>query len=247
MPNRSKNIVGPCPDKPVAERCTACILDTSDYFSGLSVAAKLEMQSVLKLKSYGKRQTLYTEGSPSAYLYILLSGEAKICKSLADGRQQIHKIASIPGDLIACEDYFLEAHCSSAETIRETAVCYLRKEDLQAVMHKRGEVGDVFMRTMARNLNLYVRHIANLGQKTALERVASYLVFLSQTQKQRNLRQQILAESLTRTELADMLGITQRTLIRSLKALEKQRLVALTRDGFAILDMAALACIGDGC
>jgi CRP-like cAMP-binding protein len=88
-----------------------------------------------------------------------------------------------------------------------------------------------------------VQHIANLGQKSALERVASYLVFMITTHAERNLCHQRLRESLTRAELADLLGITQRTLIRSLKSLEQAGLLSLTRDGFVIHDRAALTAL----
>jgi CRP/FNR family transcriptional regulator len=102
------------------------------------------------------------------------------------------------------------------------------------------------MRSMARNLNSYIRHIANLGQKNALERVASYLLFLHETHHERNLRSEELRESLTRTELADMIGVTQRTLIRSLKTLESEQAIVLTREGFLILDKKILEYLSAG-
>ena len=85
-------------------RCLSCILDDSEYFSHLPLTAKLALQQALLLKSFGKRDTLYAEGKASDHLYILISGGVKVYKSLMDGRQQIHKVVSIPGDLLACED-----------------------------------------------------------------------------------------------------------------------------------------------
>ena len=239
-------IVGPCRHRPVEKRCASCILDTSDYFAGLSATAKLALQPALSLKSFGRRKILYAEGSPSQHLYILLSGEVKVYKSLSHGHQQIHKMVSIPGDLVGCEDLFLDTHCSTAECIDDVTVCYLRKERLHEVTRRHGEVSETLMRSMARNLNSYVRHIANLGQRKALERVASYLVFLFQTHPEHNLRYGLLMQSLTRTELAEMLGITQRTLIRSLKTLEGKRLISLARDGFILHNLPALMRISEG-
>lgn len=240
------SIVGPCKHKPAEKRCASCILDTSDYLAGLSVPAKLALQPVLSLRSFGRRRTVYAEGSTSDHLYILLSGEVKVYKLLSHGHQQIHKLVSVPGDLIGCEDLFLDTHCSTAECIDDVTVCYLRKEHLQKVIQKHSEISDTLLRTMARNLNSYVRHISNLGQKQALEKVASYLVFLFQTHRARNLRRGLLMQSLTRLELAEMLGITQRTLIRSLKTLESKRYVSLAKDGFIILDMPGLIRISEG-
>lgn len=102
------------------------------------------------------------------------------------------------------------------------------------------------LRTMARNLNAYIRHVANLGQKSALERLASYLLFMQETHQARQLCHGVLTESLTRHEVADMLGITQRTLIRGLKKLEQGRVISLAREGFILLDLPALIRLSTG-
>lgn len=239
------DIAGPCRHKSENARCISCILDDSGYFSGLSLQAKLDLQKHMQLATFGKRATLYAEGISSDNLYILVTGEVKVYKSLVDGRQQIHKIVSIPGDLLACEDMFLETHNSTAVTLDETSVCYLKKSSLLEAMSRHQEISETLMHSMARNLNSYIKHVANLGQKTALERVASYLVFLHETHMEKNLRHGTLEESLTRAELGEVLGITQRTLIRSLKQLENTKLISLTKDGFVIQDLAALIRISE--
>ncbi len=236
---------GPCRHKAESLRCLSCILDDSEYFSGLPLVAKLALQQALNIQSYGRRDTLYVEGKPSECLHILISGEVKVYKSLLDGRQQIHKVVSIPGDLLACEDLFLQSHSSTTVTLDETKVCFLRKNHLFEIMGQHRAIADTLIQSMARNLNAYIKHVANLGQKTALERVASYLVFLQETHVERNLRHGVLEVSLTRAELGEVLGVTQRTLIRSLKQLENTRLISLTKDGFVIHDAPALKRIGE--
>lgn len=240
------NIAGPCPHKPADDRCESCVLDSSDYFRALSLDVKRAMQQFLQFKFFERRTLLYREGRSGENLFILLSGEVKVYKSLPNGRQQIHKLAIIPGDLIACEDLFLDRHSSTAEAISPTSVCYMPKSQLQALIGRHQIIPDTLMRFMARDLNSYIRHIANLGQKDALERVASYLLFLHETHHQRKLRSETLRESLTRTELADMIGVTQRTLIRSLKKLEAEHVITLIKDGFAIRDRKALEYLSAG-
>lgn len=231
---------GPCRHKPENQRCQSCILDDSEYFSRLPQQAKLDLQKHMQLMTVAKRDAIYTEGLPSDNLYILVSGETKVYKSLMDGRQQIHKIVSIPGDLLACEDMFLATHNSTAVTLCETKLCFLKKSGFMEVMNQHREISETLMQAMARNLNSYIKHVANLGQKTAVERVASYLIFLHETHQEKNLRHSTLEESLTRAELAEVLGINQRTLIRSLKQLETTKLISLTKGGFVIQDIIAL-------
>ncbi|HEY9052800.1 MAG TPA: Crp/Fnr family transcriptional regulator [Gammaproteobacteria bacterium] len=239
-------MIGPCMHKPANMRCVTCIMDTSSFFSNLSIDAKRGLQAHLQLKSISKNELLYKEGDACKHLFILVAGEVKVYKSLINGKHQIHKLAQIPGDIIACEDMFMNAHGSSAQALTDVTVCYLKRSELQQCATANREITDTLMFSMSHNLNLYIKHIANLGQKNALERVASYLVFLHETHNKRNLDNSFLQDSLSRIELADMLGITQRTLIRSLKKLESDQLIQLTRNGFMIHDMDTLTEIGCG-
>jgi len=131
-------------------------------------------------------------------------------------------------------------HGSSAEAITDTTVCLIGREALQLCARTHKDIAYNLMHFLSRNLNLYIRHIANMGQKTAIERVASYLLFLHQSHNHRNLDGDRLIDSLSRIELADMLGITQRTLIRSLRSLEQQQLITLKPNRFIIQDLDAL-------
>ena len=240
------NAAGPCMDKPAEIRCASCIMDTSYYFNGLSKEAKQDLQPSLSLKKFNKKEMLYKEGDISSHLYILLSGEVKVYKTLPNGKQQIHKLVQIPGDLIACEDLYLQTHGSSAEALNDVCVCHLKNEDLQKSTERFREISNTMMQAMSRSLNAYIRHIANLGQKNALERLASYIVFLSESHNERDLKDNNLKNSLSRVELADMLGVTQRTLIRSIKQLEQDNYISISKDGFNILDLAALENISSG-
>lgn len=234
------NIAGPCQDKPAKIRCTSCIMDTSYYFANLSIEAKRDLQHSLSLGRFNKKETLYKEGDTSRHLYILLTGEVKVYKTLSNGKQQIHKLVQIPGDLIACEDLYMEAHGSTAEALNDVTVCHLRCDDLHKSAERYKEISDTLMQAMSRDLNSYIRRIANLGQKNALERLASYLVYLNETHLERHLKNRCLQDSLSRIELADMLGVTQRTLIRSLKQLESDSFINIDKEGFSILDLPAL-------
>ncbi len=237
---------GPCLHKPAEVRCVSCIMDTSYYFSNLSIESKRDLQLSLNLKHFDKKESLYKEGETCSHLFILISGEIKVYKTLPNGKQQIHKLAQIPGDLIACEDLFLESHGSSAEALTDVSVCYIKNEDLGKSTERHKEITDTLLQAMSRNLNSYIRHIANLGQKNALERLASYLVFLNETHSERHLKNACLQDSLSRVELADMLGVTQRTLIRSIKQLESDKYICNNRDGFIVLDHQALERISSG-
>ncbi len=157
------NIAGPCTHKPADARCMKCILDSSDYFSALSLEVKRALQQFLLFKSYDRRTLLYREGGPGANLFILLSGEVKIYKSLPGGRQQIHKLANIPGDLIACEDLFLDRHAVPPRPSRRLACAFCKIT--VAGGHEPPLLFGSLLRFMARDLNSYIRTSPTLARK----------------------------------------------------------------------------------
>lgn len=238
--------VGPCRHKPVPEQCAACILDTSDYFRGLSLPAKQALQEWMRLHRFERHQMLHAEGQPSERVCLLMRGEVKVFRSLPDGRHQIHKLAVMPGDVIGCEDLFLKTYGSSAQALTPVTVCALSRQELLAAIRRDPELGMVFMETMARDLNAYIRHIANLGQKQALERLAAYLMFMLETHAQQTSDEMQVSQALSRNELAELLGMTPRTLIRGLRALEHRGVIAVTRSGFLIRDLPRLASLATG-
>lgn len=230
--------IGPCLRQGTV--CAKCILDGSEYFAMLGLEAKQALQAILQCRNLKRRTNLYREGQVSEHLFILLSGEIKIYKSLPNGRQQIHKLIVTPGDLIACEDIYRDAYGSTAETLDQVSVCCWRKNELQALAERHPDIATSLLQSMARHLNGYIQYIANFGQKTAIERVASYLVYLCIDHAAHKGCPHKLSVSLTRAELAELLGITQRTLFRCLKTLERAKFLSLRRNGFIIHDGAAL-------
>ncbi len=220
--------------------CDICILDASSYFKDLKKQTKIELQSYLRLKKFNKKDILYKENDKDRHLFILIEGEVKVYKTVKSNKQQIHKLVQIPGDLIACEDLFLSAHGSTAVAIQDTRVCYINVADFKCCSDKHKEINDSLMQAMSRTLNAYIRHISNLGQKSAMQKVASYLVYLYELHSHRRPEDTLVKDSLSRTELADMLGITQRTLIQCLKVLAERSIITISTKAYRIDDIDAI-------
>ncbi|MDH5485708.1 MAG: Crp/Fnr family transcriptional regulator, partial [Gammaproteobacteria bacterium] len=123
---------------------------------------------------------------------------------------------------------------------------YIKRQDLHMCASHYKEISDALMHAMSRNLNSYIRHIANLSQKNAIERVSSYLVFLYNTHPNHEIEHNCINDSLSRVELAEMLGITQRTLIRCLNKLKQDNYITINRHGFSIHDIDTLENISSG-
>ncbi|MDH5650024.1 MAG: Crp/Fnr family transcriptional regulator, partial [Gammaproteobacteria bacterium] len=159
-------IAGPCRHKPVEQRCIQCIVDSSSFFSHLSLPAKLALQKKMHLRRYNRRTRIYCEGDVSDHFHILMSGEVKNYKSLSNGHQQIYKLVIIPGDLIDCEDLFGGRYTGTAEALTPVSLCVIEKEVFKTIGRQYGEITELLLHSMSRNLNEYIRHIANLGQKS---------------------------------------------------------------------------------
>jgi CRP/FNR family transcriptional regulator len=108
---------------------------------------------------------------------------------------------------------------------------------------------------MARQLEEAREWMLLLGRKSAIERVASLMLYLAERSGSRVPCAEISPEKtvelpLSRTEMADFLGLTLETVVRMLKKLEQSGAIALTPPrGMRVLDPASLhhqASLDDG-
>jgi CRP/FNR family transcriptional regulator len=89
--------------------------------------------------------------------------------------------------------------------------------------------------------------IVLLGRKTAKERVASFLISLSDRAVKRRRPATPLDIPMSRTDIADYLGLTTETVSRTLTQLRRARVIAIgKRSQIDILDREALSELVDG-
>lgn len=201
-------------------------VDTFIDFQGL-----LPNTNVRKLKP---GETLYIEGDNAPYCYHVISGVLKEYNTLEDGRCQVADFYH-EGELFGISE--LEEHLHTAEAITHCAVrCYPRGSYLQAIAAS-PERSAEFLDTLMTRLHRASERMIMLGRKSAIQRVATFLLRLRDEQDcEQNIR-----FFMSRQDIADHLGLTIETVCRILMDLKKRNFIEMhSARLFSIMDVDAL-------
>jgi len=165
---------------------------------------------------------LYEEGDPSPYVYKIVEGLLMLERLASNGRRQIMAFV-YPGDLIGLtpdEQYNVSAKC-----LKHTELCRFRVEALEELFHLYPDLERDLRRIGNRILNYALDQVFVLGHKTAVERMAFFLLHLANRQKVERKSGAVIDLPMTRTDIADFLGITVETASRAISRLKADGLI----------------------
>lgn len=187
--------------------------------------------------SYRRGTEVFGEGEEAEYVYQILSGAVRTYKLLSDGRRQINSF-HLPGDMFGLENG--TTHRFSAEAVVETRVRITKRRSLLETITSRDEGASSVLSLVTRTLQHAENHMLLLGRKTALERVAAFLLEMDE----RLVHPNVLTLPMSRRDIADYLGLTIETVSRAFSTLrddEMLRFDGQTQREIILLDRAGLA------
>ena len=166
--------------------------------------------------------TLFGQGDSARYLYQVTKGVLRLCRLMTDGRRSVTGFA-YAGDMIGIAAW--NSYAYSAETV---TACQLRRTPRPAI--------DKLLKDLPRLAQQMYAMVSNellaaqdqmllLGRKTADERVASFLLKLAERKQSGKIDWVDLPMS--RTDIADYLGLTTETVSRVLTKLKQAGIISL--------------------
>ena len=204
-------------------------------------------------------------GDSSESAYTLRKGLIKICKSLPDGRVQIVRVLA-PGDLFGFDGFADEKYNHSATALTECEVCRLPLADLATLRTSHSEIDKSIISRIIKNIRQAEDMMLELGAKKAPEKLASFILNLSQplnvkSDKSSGLKlssdavnlsnkDEWLSLPLTRSEIGSLLGLTIETVSRFLSEWKRKGFIKESKGNIQILDaenLKAVACVEGSC
>lgn len=181
---------------------------------------------------------LFNEGDVAGFLYLVEKGVVQEQKSLADGRRVITAFR-YPGELVGLALEHL--HGCAAEAATDVRLrCFSRQKLLERI-EPPSELHQLFLSHLAQELWQAQNHLLTLARKTATERVASFLVELSDQAARRGNCATRLWIPMSRQAIADHLGLTLETVSRVFSQLRRKGTISAEQDKFLkILDLCTL-------
>jgi CRP/FNR family transcriptional regulator, nitrogen fixation regulation protein len=166
--------------------------------------------------TYARDEEIYTQEDEVEFLYKVTSGVVRTIRLNADGRRQVGDFY-VAGDLFGLEPG--PDHQFTAEALSECRIQAVRRTAVRALAGDR-ELDQAILEATRRELQRMQDHVLLLGRKSAREKVAGFLMSLTQHQSGDSVQL-----PMGRQDMADYLGLTIETVSRTLTRLQGDAIV----------------------
>jgi CRP/FNR family transcriptional regulator len=168
------------------------------------------------------KEHVFCEGDPRTHVFRIEEGVIALSKLLADGRRQVIEFA-YPGDYIGLgilNDHIFDAQATCAAKIRCLSASALE----QAAARDAGLALKLYKAVSAELLAARTL-LVSVGQGTAMERIASFLLSLHNRSVDEDGDQDVVKLPMRRSDIADLLGVTIETVSRTITKLRSLRVI----------------------
>jgi CRP/FNR family transcriptional regulator, polysaccharide utilization system transcription regulator len=187
---------------------------------------------------YKKGSVVYREGSRLTGFYCITKGILKIYKTGIDGKEQIIRFVK-KGDIVAFRSLLSqELACTTAKVIDDAVLCHIPYPTLLFLLQNNWKFSHWMIQILCRELREANDYITDIAQKTVRERLAEVLLLLKDNFDVDD--SNTLQISLTREELANMVGTATESVIRLLSEFKQDGLIELKGRRVKFNDVASL-------
>ena len=228
------------PVTPLTTHCSKCHLRDLCLPCGMTGGDVERLDSLM----FGRRritagQTLYREGERFQSIYAVRNGTFKSSLTLADGREQVSGFYMV-GELLGLDGVANGAHASSTTAMEDAEVCSIPYTRFTEMAAGNSGMQHVVSRLMSREIVREHSLMVLLGSMNAEERLAAFLLNLSQRLKVRGYSATEFHLRMTRAEIGSYLGMTLETVSRTFSAFQQQRLLEVDKRHIQIIDLDGL-------
>lgn len=218
-------------------------LNQFNLFNNLTEQEMTLLNSHATCSMYQKRSVIYKEGSRLTGFYCINSGIVKQYKTGIDGREQIFCFLK-KGDIIAYRSLLSqEMACTTAQAMEDSELIHIPYQSLLYLIQNNWQFSYHLLQIACRELRRANDYIADITQKTLRERLAEVLLLLKDNFDLDS--SQILQISLTRKELANMVGTAPESIIRILSEFKQSKLVELQGSKIKFMNIPELTKIAN--
>jgi CRP-like cAMP-binding protein/CheY-like chemotaxis protein len=188
-----------------------------------------------KVKSYKKKDLLYTEGNMPNYLYLLQKGKIKTIRSHEYGKELIISLYK-EGDFFGYTSLLDETpYNENAEALDDSIVVLIPKEDFYALLNNNYGIMKRFIKLLSNEIQEKEDQLLNMAYSSVKKRVAEALLKL-QKQYQQNTKD-VFSISISREDLANIVGTATESLIRTLSDFKNEQLIEVKGSNISIIDL----------
>jgi CRP/FNR family transcriptional regulator len=186
-----------------------------------------------------KGETLYRMGEPLTAVYAIRFGTLKTHVTMEDGRTQITGF-HLPGEVIGLDGLGEMQHASDATALEDTEVCVIRYDDLQSLSNHLPSLQNQFLRLMSKEITQDQVMLITLGSMRAEERLAAFLINMSERLSARGYSSTEFVLRMSREEIGSYLGLKLETVSRLFSRFAEAGLIQIRQRHVKIVDIAGV-------
>jgi CRP/FNR family transcriptional regulator len=199
--------------------CETCGSRVTGLCRPLDAAGLDEMLSEAQQLTLPPRHLLFDEGDRAAHVFTLVQGTAKLSRLLPDGREQVLGFR-FAGDVLGYTGE--EKHVFAARLLTTAQVCRLERRRLDGLFSRYPALERRLLDLCVQELAATREQLVTVGRRTAEARVAAFLLSLTEAGRRRQQPGAVLDMPMTRSDIADFLGLTIETVSRTLTAFRRR-------------------------
>jgi CRP/FNR family transcriptional regulator len=214
-------------------RCDTCVARAMSICGAMREENLTRLSDARTFQQIEAGQTFLSEGDAATHFVTIVEGAVKVYKLMPDGRRQITGFL-FAGDLLGLA--VNETYTYSAEALTPVAVCRFPRRQFERLLDDFPKMERRLLAIASNELAAAQEQMMVLGRKTAHERIASFVLMLARRQERAGRSGDVLELSMTRTDIADYLGLTTETASRVFTSLKKRGWIELASGKVILTD-----------
>lgn len=226
--------------------CSSCNLRELCLPVGLSGPDVERLDSLVgQRRTVTRGDTLFRAGDAFQSLYAVRTGFFKTSVSSEDGRDQVTGF-QMAGELLGLDGIGTDRHTCDAIALEDSQVCIIPYEQLEHLSREFSDLQHQFHKIMSREIVRDHGVMLLLGSMRAEERLAAFLLNLTQRLRARGFSASSLILRMTREEIGSYLGLKLETVSRTFSKFQDDGILEVRQRQIEVRDPAKLQTIVNG-
>ena len=200
---------------------------------------------VANRRQVARGDTLFRAGDAFQALYAVRTGFFKTCVSSEDGRDQVTGF-QMAGELLGLDGISNDSHSCDAVALEDSQVCVIPYEQLEELSREFTELQHQFHKIMSREIVRDHGVMLLLGSMRAEERLAAFLLNLTQRLQARGFSASALVLRMTREEIGSYLGLKLETVSRTFSKFQEEGILEVKQRQIRIVSQDKLQSLVNG-
>jgi CRP/FNR family transcriptional regulator len=238
--NVPPNIISDSAPPRLQTLCSNCSVKHVCWPTGLNKKEVDKLDELVHFRRRVKRgEEIYHMGDPFDSIYAIRSGAFKTTVLHDDGREQVTGF-QMTGEVLGLDGISADKHNCNAVALEDSELCVISFQQLERLSREIGILQRHVHRLMSGEIIREFGIMMLLGSMRAEERLATFLLNISQRLRARGYSPTDFHLRMTREEIGSYLGMKLETVSRTFSKFQAQGLISAHQKQTSILDIDKL-------